>query len=252
MKLGLVTFQLAQAWDIDTIIDMCQKTGFEGVELRTTHAHGVEPDISAEERATVRAKFADSGVTLWGYGTICEYAWPDAADLRRDIELTKEYVKLAQDTGAVGVKVRPNHMPEGVEPEQTIQQIGESLRECGEFAEDYNVPLWLEVHGRGTSNCGLIRQIMDIADHPLVQVCWNSNYDDKDENGSIESNFRLLQDKIGSCHIYDLWEDYPWHDLFRLLDEIDYQGFCLTEMSESCEPERLMKYYRLLFDAWRP
>src|SRR5438874_12179260 len=36
-KLGLVTYELAKDWDIDTIIKNCEATGFEGVELRTTH-----------------------------------------------------------------------------------------------------------------------------------------------------------------------------------------------------------------------
>lgn len=32
MKLGIVTYQVAKDWDLDTMIDMCQKTGFEAVE----------------------------------------------------------------------------------------------------------------------------------------------------------------------------------------------------------------------------
>ncbi|HUU13448.1 MAG TPA: sugar phosphate isomerase/epimerase, partial [Terriglobia bacterium] len=39
-KLGTVTYNLAKDWDIDTIIKNCQATGFEAVELRTTHKHG--------------------------------------------------------------------------------------------------------------------------------------------------------------------------------------------------------------------
>ena len=42
MKLGLVTYNMAKDWDIPTIINNCTETGFEGVELRTTHAHKVE------------------------------------------------------------------------------------------------------------------------------------------------------------------------------------------------------------------
>ena len=42
MKLGLVTYNMAKDWDVPTIIKNCQDTGFEGVELRTTHAHKVE------------------------------------------------------------------------------------------------------------------------------------------------------------------------------------------------------------------
>ena len=42
MKLGLVTYNLANEWDLETIEKNCTETGFEGVELRTGHGHGVE------------------------------------------------------------------------------------------------------------------------------------------------------------------------------------------------------------------
>ena len=42
MKLGIVTYNIGKDWDLDTLIANCEGTGFDGVELRTTHAHGVE------------------------------------------------------------------------------------------------------------------------------------------------------------------------------------------------------------------
>ena len=42
MKLGLVTYNMAKDWDVPTIIENCVETVFSGVELRTTHSHGVE------------------------------------------------------------------------------------------------------------------------------------------------------------------------------------------------------------------
>ena len=47
MHLGLVTYNLAQDWDIPTIIKNCEAAQFEGVELRTGHAHKVEVDSFA-------------------------------------------------------------------------------------------------------------------------------------------------------------------------------------------------------------
>ena len=76
MQLGLVTYNMAKEWDIDTIIEKCANTGFEGVELRTTHAHGVEVDLSKEERAEVKKRFEDSPIELAGLGSAFEYHSP--------------------------------------------------------------------------------------------------------------------------------------------------------------------------------
>lgn len=251
MHLGMVTYQVAKDWDLDTMIDMCQKTGFEGVELRTTHAHGVELSLTADERAEVKAKFADSNVTLVGLGTTCEYHSADPDEVRERIEETKEWVKLAKDTGAIGVKVRPNGFPDdpSISEEQTLEQIGKALHECGEFAEDYGIELWVEVHGRGTSHPPHIKTIMDVCDHPLVGVCWNCNSGDI-VDCSIEKYIRPLVSKTRECHIHDLYEDYPYLELIRILKDAKFEGYCNIEMPESCEPERLLKYYSMLWREW--
>ena len=105
MKLGVVTYNLGRAWDIPTLIEYCRSTGFQGVELRTQHAHGVEPSLSKSEREEVRKMFSDSSVELVGLGSTCEYHSADPDELRRNIEETLRFIELAADVGARGVKV---------------------------------------------------------------------------------------------------------------------------------------------------
>ncbi|MGB9606267.1 MAG: sugar phosphate isomerase/epimerase family protein, partial [Bryobacteraceae bacterium] len=131
MRLGAVTYNVLKDWDLETIIPKLQEIGFEAVELRTGHKHGVEPSLGPEERARVRERFRRSKVRLLSYGTTCEFHSPDAQVRRKQIELGKQFVDLAHDTGAWGVKVRPNALPREVPRETTIRNIAESLRELG-------------------------------------------------------------------------------------------------------------------------
>ena len=249
MKLGLVTYQLAEEWDIPTLIKNCTAAKFDGVELRTTHKHGVEVSLSKEERATVRKQFHNSKVELMGLGGIFDYHTPDQAKLRKDIEGTKEYIVLAQDVGATGIKVRPNGLPKEVPKEKTLEQIGRSPRELGEFAKDHGQVIRLEVHGAGTSLVPCIKTIMDVCQHPCVGACWNSNNSDMDGEG-FDHNFNLLKDKIFSVHMRDLYlEDYPWRRLLTRLNEINFSGFCLAEIGPSTDPVRVLRYFRGLWLA---
>ena len=113
-KLGLVTYNLAKDWDVDTIIKNCAATGFKGTELRTTHKHGVEPTLTKAQRAEVRKKFEDSTVKLVSLGSTCSFQSPDPAEVERNIQSTREFCELAHDVGAIGVKVRPNGFPPNV------------------------------------------------------------------------------------------------------------------------------------------
>ncbi|HEV2233487.1 MAG TPA: sugar phosphate isomerase/epimerase family protein [Terriglobia bacterium] len=272
-KLGLVTYELAKDWDVETIIKNCEATSFEGVELRTTHRHGVEPSISKDQRAEVRKRFEDSRVRLVSLGSTCEYESPDPEVVQHNIDETRRFVELAQDVGCLGVKVRPNGFPKNVPHSKALDQIGRALRQCGDIARDHGVEIWLEVHGRGTEEPQNIHRIMEVCDHPSVGICWNSSDTDV-VRGSVKPSFDLLKKWLRSCHINELWrtlppwrggldsqqpqsttaeapgwqKPYPWHELFNLFRSAGYNRYTFAEIPASCEPIRLMRYYRALWE----
>jgi len=239
LHLGLVTYNVAKDWDLDTLLRLVRVAGFEGVELRTTHAHGVEPNLTPAQRTTVRSKCADAGLTQVSLGSVCEFQSPDAAVVRRNVEECRQWVLLAKDIGAKGVKVRPNGLPKDVPEEKTLAQIGGALAECGAFAREHGVEIWMEVHGEGTKLPVNSRRIMDACAHPSVGLTWNSNDTDVStlpgvvaERGSVREALELLRPFVRCCHITDLWGGYPYAELFALLRETGYQGFTLAEYAQ--------------------
>src|SRR5437870_8362854 len=251
MKLGIVTYNIAKDWDISTIIKNCAETKFQGAELRTSHAHGVEVSLSKEQRAEVKERFRGSPVELMGLGSAFDFHTPDQAKLRADIAATKEYILLAQDVGAPGVKVRPNGLPQEVPKEKTLEQVGKSLRELGEFGAGHGVQIRLEVHGKETSHVPNIKTIMEVAGHKNVGVCWNSNQTDLDGEG-FDHNFDLLKNKIFTVHMRDLYlDEYPFRKLLSGLNEAGFSGYCLAEIPESKDPLRVLRYFRSLWLAYQ-
>ncbi len=229
MKFGLVTYLWGQDWPLPTLIANCHKTGVLGVELRTQHAHGVESNLTKAERADVKKRFDDSDVTLVGLGTNFAFHYPERDRLRKEIEGAKAYVLLSADCGGSGVKVKPNDLPKGVPYEKTIQQIGESLHELGEFGAQHGQEIRLEVHG-SCSPLPVIKSIMDATDHPNVRVCWNCNGQDLEGEG-LQYNFHLVRPFFGqTAHVRELnIGDYPYQDLIDLMVGTDYDGWILLE-----------------------
>ena len=230
MKFGLVTYLWGQDMDLPTVISSCEKSGLGGVELRTEHKHGVEPKLSKTERAEVRKRFEDSSVELVGYGSNAQFHDAEPEKLKANIELTKQYVQLMHDCGGSGVKVKPNGFAKGVEQEKTIEQIGKALNEVAEYDQQYGQQIRVEVHGTVTSELPVMKAIFDIATHPNVAVCWNSNGEDLKGEG-LAHNFKLVQDRFGkTAHVRELnMNDYPYEELFRLFAGINYDGWILLE-----------------------
>ncbi len=252
MKLGMVTYNMGEKMTCDDLIALCQSTGMKAVELRATHAHGVETTLSPTERDAVRAKFADAGVAIAGLGSAFEFHANDPVEVAENVAGAIEYAKLAADVGAPGIKVRPNRIPEGEDPEITYERIGSAWGKVATAAADMGVQVWMEVHGAAeTRSLPGIRKMLDHANHPNALVCWNSNPGEEDEHGSIKPNFDLVKHAIGEVHITDIGVyQYPWQELFDLLHSINYTGYCLAEIQYNPEPERFMRYYKTLFDLY--
>lgn len=248
-RLGIVTYNIAAAWDLPTVLRVCQSVGLAAVEFRTTHKHGVEPSLNKEQRRDVRNRCRDAGVEIWGSGSVCEFHAPDPQVVQRNIDTCRSFVQLVADLGGRGVKVRPNDLPANVPVERTLAQIGRALTTCGRAADDAGVEIWVEVHGRGTAHPPHMKTIMEAANHPRVGITWNSNPTDV-RNGSVAEYFKLLRPWIKSCHINELHSGYPYRELFRLLRETGYDRVTLAEiqgMPDVASGERLMRYYKMLW-----
>jgi sugar phosphate isomerase/epimerase len=246
MLLGCVTYNVLKDWDLDTLLKNLEAAGYEAVELRTGHKHGVEPSIGEEERKRIVERFQHSKVRLLSYGSTCEFQSPDASERKRQIETARQFINLAHDTGAWGVKVRPNGLPKDVPMETTVQNIAACLRELGDYGDGRGVEIWMEVHGPDTQNPPVSAAIMKATAHKNVGVCWNSNPTDV-VAGSVKPSFELLRPWIRNVHINELSSSYPWRELFSLLRESGYDRYTLCEASESKEPERFLRNYRALW-----
>lgn len=236
MRFGLVTYLWGQHWNLPTLIANCEAAKVLGVELRTSHKHGVERELTVEQRKEVKKRFDDSPVVHVGIGSNERFDHTDPEALKEAIQATKDFIRLSHDCGGSGVKVKPNSLHKDVEPpEVTIERIGKALNEVAAYGLDYGQQIRLEVHGQ-CQELPIMKQIMDVADHPNVGVCWNSNAPDLEGEG-LEHNFNLVKDRFGAtAHVRELnSSNYPYQKLLNLYVGIDYDGWILLEASS--EPE---------------
>lgn len=249
MKLGLVTYLWGRDWDIPTIIKNCTTASIKGVELRVEHAHGVNFDMTAAERAEVKKQFDGSAVEIVGMGTNEDYHHVDPAVLKEKIENTKKWLQLSKDIGGSGVKVKPNAFPDGVPKEKTLEQIGKSLNDLGQYALDMGQTIRLEVHGRGTQMLPNIKTIMDYVENDGTTVCWNCNNQDLEGEG-LEYNFNLVKDRFGDiCHVRELnIGEYPYQKLMDMFVAIDYKGWILLECRTS--PDDRVAALKEQYQVW--
>ena len=244
---GLCTYMVGAKMDLATLIDACEKSGMEGVELRTTHAHGVEPSLDAAGREKVKATFAKTNVKLVALGTTCEFHSADPATVKKNIDSAREFIKLAADLGAWGIKVRPNGLRKDVPEDQCLKQIGEAIREVAEFGNDKHVMVVMEMHGGGTADPTRCARIMEACNHPNGGLCWNSNGNEV-KDGSVRESFELVRKWLRHAHVKDLEKGNPFPELIGLMKAAGFKGYCMLECSASGEPVEFLKQRRAIWD----
>ena len=251
IKFGLVTYLWGKDMKLPDLIRSCEEAGIGGVETRTQHAHGVEPSLSAAERREVRDRFKDSSVSLVGYGSNAQFHDAESEKLKANIELTKKYIRLMHDCGGSGVKVKPNGFAQGVSKEKSILQIGRALNEVAAYGDDWGQEIRVEAHGKGTSDLPVMKAIFDMADHPNVGVCWNSNGVDT-QGAGLKSNFNMVRDRFGAtAHVRELnLGDYPYQQLMKMMVQTNYNGWILLEArTKPVDKIAAMKEQREVFEG---
>lgn len=252
-RFGMVTYLWGRDLPLPELLAACEDSGLEGLELRTTHAHGVEPEIPESGAADIRRRFAESSVELVGLGSNERFDSPDPDRLAAAMETTRRFLRCSAAVGGGGVKVKPDSFHRGVDPRVTVEQIGAALRELGPFAADLGQEIRLEVHG-GCADPKTIAEIIGLADHPAVKVCWNCNPQDLRGPG-FQHHYDLLRPAFGeTLHVRELDAfDYPIGDLLDRVQSDGYEGFVLLEAHSAPPPRRVpaLSNQRALFDVLR-
>jgi len=268
MKLSLDTYVICKEMSLEHILELLAANGYQGVEFRCEHEqqHGVELEASADERRQLRKQIEDAGIAVSCLSTSRRYEWPEPERRQEEIDRSKRYIELAHDMGCgrpwpekVGaprparaqgrIRVFGNNFPKGVEKQEVIRYVGESLRQIGEFAEGTGVDVLLEMHGH-FYYWEYTLQAIEIANHPNVAINYNSDKRDL-VDGSVAETYGHVKDRIRHVHMHDLASpEFPYVELFQLLKDDGYQGFLSLEQGyKGGDPDMAIKLYAALYRA---
>lgn len=252
MKLCLLTYNLARAWNLSKLIDVARTCGFAGLEFRADagHEHGVELERTPAERRQIRDQIEDAYLEAVCIGTGCRYESPDPAQRQENVEKTKRFIELAADVGSRRVRVFGNNIPATVRRDDCVKYVAENLRSLGEFAEPYGVDVLLEMHGQ-FNYWGFARSAVEIAGHPRVGIVYNCDRRDL-VAGSVAATYSQVRTLIRHVHLHGFTGSYPYPELFALLQRDGYDGYLSSEVEGVDNPSREQYFamYAALFRAW--
>jgi sugar phosphate isomerase/epimerase len=281
VKWVLNTYQTAQDWDVDRIVEISRATGYEGVEFLQDYkqTHALEADAPRERLLAAKEKMDAAGLIISSLTSCCVFHAPEAAERRRNIDQVKRVIDQATLVGCDHVRVLGDRLPEEERGrEAVIENVAAALRELGEYARPHGVTVAIEAHGSFTDPLYATR-VVRAADLPNVGIVFNCQWRVGAESGwslpagpgarppalsasrperaspaSIAPLYDLLAPHLTSVHTHameqpDVWRYYQ--EFFRLLVRDGYRGYVSNECAyRGPDPEKVLRLYTTLFHAF--
>jgi len=249
MKLSIDTYVICGDMELGKLIEVAKSNGYVGIEFRaeSEQKHGVEPEISRTQRQEIKQKMADAGMAISCISTSVRYESPDRVERQKNIERAKQFVELAADIDCGRIRTFGNNFPRGMEKQEVIKYVGESLREVGEFAVDHNVDVLLEMHG-DFYYWEYCLNAIKAADHTNVWINYNSDKRDL-VDGSVKETYGHVAKYLRHVHMHNLEDlSFPYKELFQLLKDDGYDKYMSLELGyNGGDPETVMKLYAALY-----
>src|SRR5437764_7014625 len=150
MKWVLNTYQTAQNWPVERMIEICQATGYEGIERLQDfkQEHGVEASAPDSHVTAVAEKVRSGGLFISSLTSCCVFHSPEESERRRNIDQVKRVIDQAALMGCDHVRVLGDRVPDDeAGKEQVLNNVAAALRELGQYARPKEITVSIEAHG---------------------------------------------------------------------------------------------------------
>ena len=265
MKWVLNTYQTAQEWDVDRIIEVCQKTGYAGIEFLQDfkQKHGLEADAPDAYVRVVKEKMRAANLITSSLTSCCHFHDPVEADRRRNIEQVRRVIEQAVVMNCDHVRVLGDYLPDDDEQarETILENVAAALQELGDYAKPRGITVSIEQHWCFTDPL-LVTRVVKEANRPNVGIVFNSQWRVGAEKGwslpsgasSIAPLYDLIAPYVTSVHTHQMEQPEVWRyyqELFRLLVRDGYRGYVSNECAYTGpDPEKVLRLYTSLFHAF--
>ncbi len=251
MHLGLMAYQMAKDWDIETTARLCRSGKMESFEFLAdaTYRQKISLDMQPAEAKKARKLLTENGVQIAGLAINECFDGPSVAAVKESVTRTKQYVLLAVDLGAPRLRCLGEFFHEDEPKAWTLARVANALTEVVQYASGLGVDVAFEMRG-GFAHWEDALEVIKRVNHPRCYLIHNSLPANTPLN-DFDRVFDILCPHIGHVHFNDLLDPkFPYKRFIRKLRDSNYEGHCTLQLDPSQDPLRVLHLTRALFDEW--
>ncbi len=202
MKIGFSS-QAAPMWDLQTLFAKAASCGFDGIELRGLGGQldlPMLPELSAQPEQ-VKALCAEHKVELVCLSSSVSLDSKDRKTLARQVGDLTDYIELAAALDCPFVKIFAGEVQKRDHLRGAWARIAQALIHVASVASRHGVTVLVE-NGGDLPDSAALWFLVDAAESPAIQVCWNQCHA-LTVGERPTTSLPRLGTKIGMVHVCD-------------------------------------------------
>lgn len=193
------------------------------------------------------------GLDISGTGVRNDFANPDPAARKADIELIKQWIEAAAGMGAPNLRIFGGTNPhEGFTRDQVFRWMAEDIRTCCDYGKEFGVIIAIQNHNDFIKTADDVDRIFDMVDSDWLGLNLDiGSYRQGDPYAEIEKNISKAVTWQIKENVWIEGKETPvdLEKLFRLIKKAGYRGYLPIETLGAGDPYQ--KVPRLLNEVRR-
>jgi sugar phosphate isomerase/epimerase len=153
------------------LVDYCAEHGIDGLDATGYYFPPEYPRTPSDEYLfALKRQAFQRGITICGTGVRNDFTVPDASARKRDVQMAKDWIVVAQKLGASIIRLFSgrNVPPQGFEA--GFEWLVADLKECAAFGEQYGVMVGLQHHHDFLKTAAETIRVIEAVDSPWLGV----------------------------------------------------------------------------------
>jgi sugar phosphate isomerase/epimerase len=226
--------------DLFDVLGFCAENNFDAIDPTGYYFPGYPEVPSDEFMMKFKRQAFLLGLEISGTGVRNDFANPDPANRKADIEMIKKWMGAAVKMGIPNVRVfagAPTH--EGFSRDQVFQWMADDLRECCNYGETLGVMVAIQNHNGFLKTAADVDRIFKMVDSEWMGLNLDiGSYRQSDPYGEIERTIKYAVTWQIKENVWIDGKETPtdFVRLFRIIKKSGYRGYLPLETLGAGDP----------------
>lgn len=226
--------------DLFEVLDFCAKNNMDAIDPTGYYFPGY-PEVPSDKYINeFKRKAFLLGLDISGTGVRNDFANPDQASRKADIEMIKAWIKASAKLGIPNLRVFAGvHNHEGFTRDQVFTWMAEDLKTCCAYGSEYGVIVAVQNHHDFLKTAADVDRIFEMVDSPWLGLNLDiGSYREHDPYAEIEKTINFAVTWQIKENVWIDGEETPtdFVKLFKIIKKAGYRGYLPIETLGAGDP----------------